>query len=1489
MKIGKLIHFYDERFFEGAVQLRWVETQEEKTRRAAEAFVFHGPRYHGANAAEDEGIEGNYRLKDSASFVRDLLHSIQSGLRGKEEDAYWMVIAGYGSGKSHLALTCAALLGKHDGVTESILEHIEQADASLGAEVREQVSRLDKPVLVLPLDGMAGFHLGNALNQAVFAQLRRYGVDAGAIRDLSPRFQTAEQFVQRNFTFRTDSFAQYLPGLDAAEICARLRDNDEAVYTAVDAIYTDANGSPIPVIGQESAQELINTLCEVYCGPDGAFSSVVILFDEFGRYLEYAAEKPRLAGDAALQQIFQGVQDNIGKVRFIGFIQYELKAYLKRFGSADLRQLQRYITRFDAAKKWYLSTNLETIFAHMIGKNEAELASFWRQAQAENQWQTSWRHLSQSLPGFHRFPVWSDPEQFSRVIGQGCWPLHPLATWFLTRQRDVVQSRSALTFIKDVIERTVNEEALAEGRLRQISAAELVLNSMLSELIAAERETGATTAETLQLLLEKFQAHLNPEQQRVLAGVAVLAKMRIGKHSQDNMDRLIGEAAALESGTVSAALRVLSQDLGALEWNGDLGQYELITDAASRGQFQQWLRKKLAGLSADAVRDLFIRRGSRDSDLGNLDSDFGHHRDIRTTEWVFEAQFAHVRTIENAIQRAFQEWNEAIAPNKPKGQVIYLYLHADDDLQAAQAKLQASMHAGLERSGYSKAPIWVIGIVDRQGTIAEHIGRLETFDESSPDDIERFRRFIPEERERSRLALQEAMQAAIKDRAWWVAGMAEVPSGRLRMVAEAIFASVYPDALPFPFDGFASGPGGPADAASLIRSLTTGQVDGPWVQTQTVRLRNRVQAVLVNSWRALLPDGRLVAPTEPKVKAVYDWLQRTHQDHPAKTLWSSYRALIAPPYGMNASSAGLLLSLLLGNTSPPRRIEQNGEMVASGDWIAAAVHPQRHHFKQEILEKSALRYLSEDAESRWRALLDRWESEENYQKKIDLFQEAERMRRADPLPEKLEGQYNYLRDKANEVGQRLLAVRAERNEWERGIEKAERQNDVGKLLKLGSCLTKQREEMADNSCWSQADVAACDQLLMPLREMVSARIADWIPRQSCNTVAQVGDFRYRMEKAVASLRDLGFKSEAETLEQQAQRAIAQVEERQKFSLTLAESDDYPRQPDPTDSTTVRELRDGIAQGDRLIEGIQAAATALTSNEITARINAVKFRQNRLKAALERHRDALGNLYSAVLVNEAALQETLIKAKRLRELFIDTSDERELNGLLVQLERIQADVSAWESGDVSPERLAELLKQLVPHQLRELGDLLERQDIEAAWNLESIYQAIAAERIGSLRRRSSEWVMPRLALAEQVQELDRDRCAALERELMTAPAYLAAGDRRRVEQLLDIVRKRCADLDEQARRIRVIAWQERFLTLRNIDQLDKYETEQHLKALRSPPFELLPEEQDGIKPVLTQLIAHLDRISMDEIIERIEQLPVERQRQIFLLLSERLAA
>jgi hypothetical protein len=64
----------------------------------------------------------------------------------------------------------------------------------------------------------------------------------------------------------------------------------------------------------------------------------------------------------------------------------------------------------------------------------------------------------------------------------------------------------------------------------------------------------------------------------------------------------------------------------------------------------------------------------------------------------------------------------------------------------------------------------------------------------------------------------------------------------------------------------------------LTRSLIARQVDGAWVQTQKKQLQNRVDALLVRSWRALLPSGQLTEPQAPKVQAVYQGLQQAHRD-----------------------------------------------------------------------------------------------------------------------------------------------------------------------------------------------------------------------------------------------------------------------------------------------------------------------------------------------------------------------------------------------------------------------------------------------------------------------------------------------------------------------------------------------------------------------------------------------------------------------------------
>lgn len=1487
MEIGQVIHFHDEHFFDGAVQLGWLQRRLKQARQAASAFVFHGPRYHGAADAEREGVEGAYRLKDTASFVRDLLASMHAGSEGREVNPYWLVVAGYGAGKSHLALTCATLLSEPRGETaHAIVDQIAQSDAGIGVTVRRQVAEMDKPALVLPLDGMAGFHLGNALSRAVFAQLNYHGVDAEAIRELSPRFQTAGQFVERNFAVRADRFAALLPGLDAAQIQVRLQQNDEEVYSVVDALYIEANGHPIPVEGQESAQELIDTLCHAYCAPDGPFSHVVILFDELGRYLEYAAEKPQLAGDAALQQIFQGVQDNSTKVRFVGFIQYELKAYLKRFSGGDLRQLQRYVTRFDTADKWYLSTNLETIFAHMIGKDEAALANLWQTTYAERQNEVTRQHLAQCLPGFSRFPVWNNPQRFAQVIGQGCWPLHPFAVWFLTRQRDLVQSRSALTFIKDVIERISGEDAAVDGRLRQVSAADLVVGSMLPELVSAERETGGVTAETLQALLERFRGHLNSQQQLVLAGVAVLEKTRIGRQPRTMADSLLCEATALEPKALPVLLEALSE-LGAVEWNGDLGQYELLSDGATRGQFQQLLRAQQVGFDAAGIRDLFLRCGAADLDLVDITPDFAQRREISTPDWFFEVRLAHADSVENAILGAFQEWRSATQAKDAKGKLIYLYLHPDDDTLAVGERVRQCMNQELARTRQARAPIWVIGLADRRGALAERIVRLHLLSSLTVNDQERFRRFVPDERERSRRALKDGVQEAIRERLYWIAGFDMIPEGRLGVVGQEIFAKVYPETIPFPFDGFASAAGGgAADATQLARGLIARQVTGTWVQALPMRLQNRVNAVLIQSWKALRGNGDLISPMEKRVKIPFQWLEKAHQDDPQRTLLASYRALIAPPYGLNGSSATLLLGLLLGLDSPPRRIEQNGVLVASADWLGSAFPSRqgKHHLDETVLAKTCIRFLAADSESRWRSLLQQWEAEQNYIKKIKLAREAARMREIDPLPETLEGNYNYLRDASNQVAEIVSAMDNRMKEWERGIELATRRASVEHAIKLGGQVLEQRNAMQDSPLWPETYANKSNSLLNFAKEVITGHIGAWIPRQSCESPAQVADFRRRTQNQANWLSGLGFVAEAQALNQQAQRCIHTVEARQQIARILAQCNEYPRQPEPTDSTSVRKLRDEIALGDSLITEVQGAERALAPAEIAAHTNAIQQRQIRLKAACKRQEDALAAVYGLRLKTHHELQEALAKVNRLRDVFVGTRDESEVSEIAAQLERILSDVGSWEIGDVSVDRLDVLLTHQCELQLVAMKVFLEGKEMEPAWDMAAIYQSLADERLEAARRRSAEWVSPRLALATQIASLDRARCVALERELSAAPAYLAAQHAAEAGELLVEIQRRRVDLEELERHAKVAAWQQIYLGMPDVERLDAHTTERLLERVRTPPCELRPEEQSQVAPIVLRLTAHLDRLTLDDLFARIERLLEPQQRQLLSRLS-----
>lgn len=344
MNFSDIVSFRKDLLFEGAVQISWFENNKELANKAAEHYVFHGPEYHGV--AKDDLVDSEHTLVDTANFTLDILKRV-SGLVA--DDPFALAIAGYGTGKSHLGITLASLLSNpRSRVAKKILENMMLANKRIGIEAEQIFESIDKPFLVVAVNGMKDFYLCGEIMRQILSVLNRAKLDTSVLKNLRPRFKTATSFTESFYNVLKDEFAELFSGsFNEAEIIDSLNNQDEDVFKKVNMIYEQRLGNPIPATGQEALHEFITVTKRNYCGPDKPFAGIIILFDEFGRYLEFSVQRPHIAGSGALQQLFEAVQDNADSVFLLGFIQYELKAYISRIAPELREDLNRYVSRYE--------------------------------------------------------------------------------------------------------------------------------------------------------------------------------------------------------------------------------------------------------------------------------------------------------------------------------------------------------------------------------------------------------------------------------------------------------------------------------------------------------------------------------------------------------------------------------------------------------------------------------------------------------------------------------------------------------------------------------------------------------------------------------------------------------------------------------------------------------------------------------------------------------------------------------------------------------------------------------------------------------------------------------------------------------------------------------------------------------------------------------------------------------------------------------------
>ena len=180
---------------------------------------------------------------------------------------------------------------------------------------------------------MNNFNLDAEVLRCARLSLARFGVSDKLLQKLTKSYDIARHFVENMFSLFQDKFnaAANSNGLTVQDTALKNYllshvESDNKVIDIINSVYEAVNGDKIAWDRGLSAGDVLLTLQVDLCGEGKPFNKILLLFDEFGRYIEYTAANPTIAGDAALQQIFEAVQTANGRIIFAGFIQSELKA-----------------------------------------------------------------------------------------------------------------------------------------------------------------------------------------------------------------------------------------------------------------------------------------------------------------------------------------------------------------------------------------------------------------------------------------------------------------------------------------------------------------------------------------------------------------------------------------------------------------------------------------------------------------------------------------------------------------------------------------------------------------------------------------------------------------------------------------------------------------------------------------------------------------------------------------------------------------------------------------------------------------------------------------------------------------------------------------------------------------------------------------------------------------------------------------------------------
>lgn len=952
MRLGNIIEFKKELYFEGAVQSDWFY-EPQKAAKVAENFVFHGKNYFGVDSKKDS--------IDTVSLVRALVNKL-----GKDDvNPRTLAIADYGTGKSHLAVTLGQIFSGAAYMPETydkILQNIRQIDPEAAEDIRELSKDRN---FVIMLNGIRDFNLHSEILKATQRSLRLYGIDDSELKNLNKTIETANRFFELNADSRVCDFEKAASERGWNEtseaLISRLKNSlgsDDAAFEIVNDVYELATGQRIRWEEGISAKAILEMLLNKLCGLNGRFDNVVILFDEFGRFLEYASGTDGgKCGDNALQEIFEVSQNAAGMLQIINFIQTDIKTYLLRVDQS--RNLSRYIGRYDESEKFHISSNLETVFANLIARND--ITAFqntvvkWLDEKEE-----SWKNVYNVLNKWtHTTGIWADYRKFRKVIVEGIYPMHPIAVFMLTQLSDYLQNRSSMTlisrYISDVSDIDLNDS------IPHVLPETLMQGDLFTEMLAAETSGRHRSDYCIRYenVLKKNDSKLDEVAKKILRANLVTRTLRFNTRSYEEAVESLVLCSGLSKEQVEDALHILVEEYAVMAFDEMSGCFDFTEDAKGAYDYKIMKRRLLSARKVDIRKMLSTASILEIGEFGaNQLTNFNTVHKITTNEWCFtqEVMLAEDMTTDLA-KKYIRSWRTARSVTTPKGRLIWLYLNKDSDYQLIENLREISQQL-------NGTPIIMLLLNDTDNMLQNILTEYDVLENMDAKAKEAYNMIYIKDKERVLDNLKNIFEALKKRREQvTIDGIVQLKK-RLPVALTEVFETLYPEIISYNFDGLLTqgnnfAGNGIKYYCQILKMFLANKVNEDTIHDFQIEIRNRIQALFMTSglysWKCITLEYAIVSPLNEKARAIYDAVEKelhTNESYNCNLFFEKY---CDTPYGLSEETAAMFLAMVITNLWHNVRVEYNHARTTVVEWKDNIVEDKKLHIDR--LKKSVLLWV----------------------------------------------------------------------------------------------------------------------------------------------------------------------------------------------------------------------------------------------------------------------------------------------------------------------------------------------------------------------------------------------------------------------------------------------------------------------------------------------------------------------------------------------------